>query len=104
MLSTTLVTASASTTASNRTSTACIQTGNRKYSSTLGDEHHNRVTATFKAAGTVGELQALSARIELAYFNLADKQPPLAALDAKLIEHHKARFELIRPPALSVAT
>src|SRR3954454_21487560 len=58
--------------------------------------------ATFKAAGTVGELQALAARIELAYFSLADKQPQLTALDAKLIEHHKARFELIRPVAHKV--
>jgi 3-hydroxyacyl-[acyl-carrier-protein] dehydratase len=60
--------------------------------------------ATFKAAGTVGELQALSARIELAYFNLGEKQPQLAALDPKLIEHHKSRFELIRPAALRVVT
>src|SRR3954468_10408696 len=53
--------------------------------------------ATFKAAGTVGEAQALAARIELAYFNLAEKQPELAPLDAPLIAHHKARFALIQP-------
>src|SRR4051794_2073900 len=46
--------------------------------------------ASFKAAGTVGAAQAVSARIELAYFNLADKQPELASLDARLIEHHRA--------------
>jgi 3-hydroxyacyl-[acyl-carrier-protein] dehydratase len=53
--------------------------------------------ATFKAAGTVGELQAVSARIELAYFNLSEKQPQLAALDAKLIEHNKARWAILTP-------
>ena len=52
--------------------------------------------ATFKAAGSVGDAQALSARIELAYFNLAEKQPELAGVDAKLIEHHKARWSVLR--------
>src|SRR5207253_2058812 len=46
--------------------------------------------ASFKAAGYVGENQAIGARIELAYFNLADKQPELAGLDASLTQHNKA--------------
>ena len=52
----------------------------------------------FKAAGTVRGIQAVSARIELAYFNLADKQAELAALDAKLIEHHQARWSVLHSP------
>ena len=53
--------------------------------------------ATFKTAGSVGNAQAVAARIELAYFNLADKQPELASVDAKLIEHHKSRWALLQP-------
>ena len=43
----------------------------------------------FKVTGTVGDATAVAARLELAYCNLADKQPSLAAMDAKLrsIEH-----------------
>jgi 3-hydroxyacyl-[acyl-carrier-protein] dehydratase len=54
--------------------------------------------ATFKAGGTVnGGNVAVAARIELAYFNLADKQPGLAELDARLIEHHRRRWALVAP-------
>ena len=55
--------------------------------------------ATFKAAGFVREDQALSARLELSYFNLADKQPELAPLDAKLIEHNRSRWAVLAPGA-----
>ena len=51
--------------------------------------------AIFKATGTVNEATAVAARIELSYFNLADKQPALAALDAKLIEHHRHRWAIL---------
>jgi 3-hydroxyacyl-[acyl-carrier-protein] dehydratase len=51
--------------------------------------------ATFKATGYVGDAQAVAARIELSYFNLADKQPELAGIDAKLIEHNKARWSVL---------
>jgi 3-hydroxyacyl-[acyl-carrier-protein] dehydratase len=51
--------------------------------------------ATFKASGTVGAAQAVSARIELAYFNLADKNPQLASIDRRLIEHTQARWEIL---------
>jgi 3-hydroxyacyl-[acyl-carrier-protein] dehydratase len=53
--------------------------------------------ATFKAAGTVGDAQAVTARLELAYFNLADKQPTLAEIDARLREHNRTRWALIAP-------
>jgi 3-hydroxyacyl-[acyl-carrier-protein] dehydratase len=51
--------------------------------------------ATFKANGFVGDAQAVSARIELSYFNLAEKQPELAGIDAKLTEHNKARWSVL---------
>jgi len=52
--------------------------------------------ASFKAAGSVNGNPALSARIELAYFNLADKQPELAGLDSRMIEHNKARWSVLQ--------
>ena len=52
--------------------------------------------ASFKAAGTVNDNQALSARVELAYFNLGEKQPELAALDSRMIEHTKARWSVLQ--------
>lgn len=58
--------------------------------------------ATFKATGTVNGNTAVAARIELAYFNLGEKNPDLAALDARLIEHHRRRWELIAPREVSV--
>jgi 3-hydroxyacyl-[acyl-carrier-protein] dehydratase len=51
--------------------------------------------ATFKAAGSVNDAQALSARVEVAYFNLGDKRPDLAELDAKMTEHNKARWSVL---------
>jgi 3-hydroxyacyl-[acyl-carrier-protein] dehydratase len=52
---------------------------------------------SFRAVGTVGETQAVSARIEMAYFNLAEKQPELADVDRRLIDHARARWALIAP-------
>ena len=52
--------------------------------------------ASFKAAGSVNGNPALAARIELAYFNLADKQPELAGLDSRMIEHNKARWSVLQ--------
>jgi len=51
--------------------------------------------AIFKAAGSVGGAQAVSARLELAYFNLADKQPDLAEIDARLREHNRRRWNIL---------
>ena len=58
--------------------------------------------ATFKASGSVNETAALSARVELAYFNLADRQPELAALDARLTEHNKARWNVLHHGRVAV--
>jgi 3-hydroxyacyl-[acyl-carrier-protein] dehydratase len=52
--------------------------------------------ATFKATGTTGDKQAVQLRVELAYFNLAEKNRELADIDAKLIEHNRRRWELLR--------
>ena len=51
--------------------------------------------AIFKAAGIVNATQALSARIELSYFNLAEKLPELTGLDQILIDHTKARWSVL---------
>lgn len=51
--------------------------------------------AQFKATGFVGQTQAIAARIELAYFNLADKQAGSAEIDRQLHAHNKARWEIL---------
>ena len=53
--------------------------------------------ASFKATGLVGDAQAVAARLTVSYFNLADRQPDLADIDRRLIEHHRARWALIAP-------
>ena len=58
--------------------------------------------AAFKATGIVNETQALSARIELSYFNLADKTPELAILDKQLIEHTKTRWSVLHHGKVTV--
>lgn len=64
--------------------------------------------AVFKAAGTVGAEQAFTARLELSYFNLADKNPTLAELDGKLTEHNRLRWQVLNatgvPTTLAEAT
>jgi 3-hydroxyacyl-[acyl-carrier-protein] dehydratase len=57
---------------------------------------HEGNSATFKASGSVAGQQALAARLELTCFNLADRQPELAALDRKLIEHTRQRYDALR--------
>jgi len=51
--------------------------------------------ASFKATGYVGNDVAVQARIEIAYFNLGDKQPGLAELDARLTEHNRQRWMIL---------
>lgn len=53
--------------------------------------------ATFKLTGQVGQAAAVAGRLELAYFNLADRQPELASLDAPLQLHNRQRFALVAP-------
>jgi len=58
--------------------------------------------ASFKAIGFVGTETALQARVELAYFNLGDKQPALAHLDAKLTEHTKHRWTVLQQGRVAI--
>ena len=51
--------------------------------------------ATFKATGMAGDATAVQARIELAYFNLGDRQPALAELDRQLTEHNRRRWAVL---------
>lgn len=56
--------------------------------------------ATFKAAGSVVDVAgqstpAVQLRLELASFNLADKNPELAGLDSRIMEHNRRRWELL---------
>jgi 3-hydroxyacyl-[acyl-carrier-protein] dehydratase len=58
----------------------------------------------FKANATLNDKTAVSARVELAYFNLADKQTELKEIDKSLIEHNRQRWALLAHsdvPALS---
>lgn len=59
--------------------------------------------ASFKASGTVGDAPAVQARLEVAYFNLADRQPQLADIDGKLRQHNRDRWAVLRAQDLSVA-
>lgn len=52
--------------------------------------------ATFKATGLIDGNQALTGRLELVYFNLADKNPQFAGTDGKLIENTKRRWAVLR--------
>lgn len=86
---------------------------NVKYGNFVAPGNHLRVEveflketeagASFKAGGTVNGNVAVAARIEIAYFNLGEKQPGLAELDAKLIEHHRRRWSLIAPRESAVS-
>jgi 3-hydroxyacyl-[acyl-carrier-protein] dehydratase len=65
------------------------------------------IGAAFKASGFAGKDPALQARVELAYFNLGEKQPELAELDGRLIEHHRLRWSVLNAgkstaPAVSI--
>ena len=67
----------------------------------------NKVTdsgATFKASGTVDDATAVQARLEIAYFNLGDKQPALAEMDARLTEHHRHRWSVLRAQSAEAVT
>lgn len=51
--------------------------------------------ASFKAMGYVGKDVAVQARIEIAYFNLGDKQSGLAELDVRITEHNRQRWMIL---------
>jgi len=60
--------------------------------------------ATFKAIGTTGNSLAVQMRLELAYFNLAEKNPELAGLDERITEHNRRRWELLRTHSRDLTT
>jgi 3-hydroxyacyl-[acyl-carrier-protein] dehydratase len=86
---------------------------NVKYGNFVAPGNHLRIEvefnketeagASFKATGLVGDATAVAARIEIAYFNLADKQSALAPMDQPLRDHNKTRWALIAPLAEAVA-
>jgi 3-hydroxyacyl-[acyl-carrier-protein] dehydratase len=49
----------------------------------------------FKVSGWVNDQSALSGRIEMAYFSLADKHASLAYLDEKVMAQTKKRWEVL---------
>jgi 3-hydroxyacyl-[acyl-carrier-protein] dehydratase len=59
--------------------------------------------ATFKASGTVDDAQAVQAKIEIAYFNLADKQPGLSQIDQGLRDHNRARWAVLQAQSVEAA-
>jgi 3-hydroxyacyl-[acyl-carrier-protein] dehydratase len=59
--------------------------------------------ASFKANGTVGGEQAVAARIEIAYFNLADKQAGAAETDRRLTEHNRRRWAVLTAQSAELA-
>ncbi len=64
----------------------------------IGDE-----TAKFKGTGYVEGGVAVSARLELRSFNLAEKNPAMAAEDKSIIAEIKDRFRLVGGPAALAA-
>lgn len=59
--------------------------------------------ATFKIIGMVGEKQSIGARIEIAYFNLTSRDPAMAATDARLIEHTRTRWDVLKQVSVNLA-
>lgn len=51
--------------------------------------------AAFKGSGSVDDGVAVAARIELAAFNLGEKNSQLADLDAQLLEHTRQRWAVL---------
>lgn len=50
---------------------------------------------TFKITGTVGDKQSITARIEIAYFNLAAHESSMAGVDEKIRAHNRERWALL---------
>ena len=55
-------------------------------------------SAKFKAAGFVDDTQAVSARLELRCFNLAEQHAHLAAADAEIVAQLRQVFKLVGGP------
>lgn len=54
-----------------------------------------KATGSLEAGASGGAAVAVQAKIELAYFNLGDKQPALADLDRQLTEHTRRRWAIL---------
>ena len=60
---------------------------------------------TFKAAGTIdGEESAVSARVTLEQFNLADRNPEMEASDERRRSHFREQFAVVWTPEAASAT
>jgi 3-hydroxyacyl-[acyl-carrier-protein] dehydratase len=53
-------------------------------------------SVSFKGSGEVDGLPAVSARFTLARYNLADRDPAMAALDNRLVRHYKELWSSLR--------
>lgn len=58
--------------------------------------------ALFRGTGTVGTAQAVSARLELAYFDLGQRRPELAVYDPKIQAHTRARLAALEHATVRV--
>ncbi len=58
--------------------------------------------ASFKILGTVNDATAIAGKIELAYFNLCDKQPELGDLDVQLKEYNRCRWTVLAPREVAI--
>jgi 3-hydroxyacyl-[acyl-carrier-protein] dehydratase len=59
--------------------------------------------ASFKGAGSVGTAQAVSARLELSYFNLSEKRAEFAEIDGRLRENNRRRWNILNAAKVDVA-
>jgi len=50
----------------------------------------------YVASGAANAAQAVQMRLDLSYFNLAEKNPELAEIDRRLAEHNRQRWEVLR--------
>jgi 3-hydroxyacyl-[acyl-carrier-protein] dehydratase len=50
---------------------------------------------SFKASASVDGKTAVSARLEMAYFNIAEKESEFAQIDQKLIQHNRDRWAIL---------
>ncbi len=54
----------------------------------------------FDCRGTCDEQDMVKARLRLRHFNLADDNPALAEVDARLVSHARSQFALLGGPAV----
>jgi 3-hydroxyacyl-[acyl-carrier-protein] dehydratase len=61
----------------------------------------DETTTTVKASGTVGERTSLTARLVLERYNMADRSPHGAALDARVRSEMRKLWAILHPPRTS---